>query len=128
MQYLPRLLAIGALSLTCASAVPAAAQDQGGGDDFFGDGLDLFEQGAELFLRGLMDEIGPQLEQLKPQFEGMADQIAPMITALLELVDEIDAYHAPEMLPNGDIILRRKDPSETQPAPLDPPSDGEIDI
>jgi hypothetical protein len=32
------------------------------------------------------------------------------------------------MLPNGDIILRRKTPDEMAPAPLDPPGEGEIDI
>ena len=126
MRTAPRL-ALFATAAFAAFAAPAAAQE-GNADDPIGEGLDLFQRGADLFLRGLMDEIAPQLEQLRPRIEGLGEEIGPMIAGLLELIDEIDAYHPPERLPNGDIILRRKDPAERGPRPSDPPADGEVDI
>ena len=116
------------------SAPPLAAQDgpaQDGpapeaGGDGLGEGLDLLGRGAESFLRGLMDEIGPELRRLEPELRGLAEGIGPMIAELVELIDQIDAYHPPERLPNGDIILRRKDPSEIEDLP--PPEEGQIDI
>lgn len=96
--------------------------------DTLRDGMDLMGRGAELFLRGLMDQIGPELERLGPELRGLAEGMGPMITELVNLIDEIDNYHPPERLPNGDIILRRKDPSEVERPPLDPPGEGEIDI
>ncbi len=44
--------------------------------------------------------------------------------ALLELegrLIDLQSYHAPEVLPNGDIIIRRK-------VPLDVPEAGETDL
>ena len=38
-------------------------------------------------------------------------------------VGDLSAYHAPEVLPNGDIIIRRKTPQETEPLP-----EGEIEL
>jgi len=49
------------------------------------------------------------------------------------MIGDIDAYHPPEMLPNGDIILRRKTPLERGPE-LGPESgpdaapEGQIDL
>lgn len=78
------------LLLSLALAGPAAAQEDGGGN--MSEGLDLLSEGTRLLLQGLMDELGPALEGLR---EGLSD---------------LDAYHPPEMLPNGDIIIRRKRP------------------
>ncbi len=58
------------------------------------EGLDLLSEGTRLLLEGLVDELGPALEGLR---EGLSD---------------LNAYHPPEMLPNGDIIIRRKTPLE----------------
>ena len=45
-----------------------------------------------------------------------------------ELVDDIDAYEAPEIMPNGDIIIRRKPDADPHPdAPVANP-DGSIDL
>lgn len=74
-----------------------------------------------MLLEGLMKEMEPAIEEL----EGFADQIEPrfrefwgeMGPALRDLMDEIEdwsAYHPPEILPNGDIILRKKTPQERQ--------------
>ncbi len=83
-------------------------------------GRSLMERGAELFLEGLRKEMSPALEDLR----GMADQFGPamrgfiseMGPAFAEMLDEVkdwSRYHPPEILPNGDIIMRRKaDPKD----------------
>ena len=38
-----------------------------------------------------------------------------MLRDLMTLMGEVDNYNAPEMLPNGDIIIRRKTPLENTP-------------
>lgn len=97
-------------------------------------GESLMEQGARLFFQGLMEEMEPALKEL----EGMADQVEPglrsfaenMGPALRDLLTEVEdwsAYHTPEVLPNGDIIIRRKTPQEELPQDRkDPPE--EIDL
>ena len=96
-----------AVSLT---ACPLAAQDQKGEN-----GSSLMERGAELFWKGLREEMAPSLQEL----EGLMSKIGPsrqsflaeMGPALAEIADKVEdwsRYEAPEILPNGDIIIRRK--------------------
>ncbi|MGI1663106.1 AAA+ family ATPase [Palleronia sp. KMU-117] len=83
------------------AAVPAAAQDSD-----IDEGRDLLSEGTRLLLRGLLAEMEPALRGLQGALR------------------DLDAYHAPEILPNGDIIIRRKTPEERAvPAP-DPTPDG----
>lgn len=112
-----------------ATSLPAGAQED--------DGKTLMERGAELFLEGLRQEMEPTLEDLR----GLADQIGPamqsflqeMGPALAELAGQVkdwSAYEAPEMLPNGDIIIRKK-PQPTEPEPptaQEPAPEGFTDI
>ena len=59
-------------------------------------------------------------------------QLTPMLESLREKVDDLSNYEAPEVLPNGDIIIRRKPdapapetgPEETPSAP----SEGQIEL
>ena len=109
-----------ALPLMAALAAPAAAQEEGD------EAPSLMERGVEMFMEGLRQEMGPALEDL----QGMAKEVGPALgeflgemgPALAEVLGEIDDlsnYQMPEMLPNGDIIIRRKTPldPETDPAP-----------
>jgi hypothetical protein len=48
----------------------------------------------------------------------LVDRVEPMAEKLRALVDDLDAYEAPEKMPNGDIIIRRKPDA----APTDPDS------
>ncbi len=57
-----------------------------------------------MLLEGLMQEIGPALKDLEGK------------------IDDLNAYYPPEVLPNGDIIIRRKVPLAV-PAP-----EGEVDL
>lgn len=56
--------------------------------------------------------------------QNFADKVAPMMERLQELIDDIDAYEAPEVLPNGDIIIRRKTPRD----PPDESEEGGVDL
>lgn len=39
---------------------------------------------------------------------GFAEKMSPMVEQLKDLVGDLDAFEPPEMLENGDIIIRRK--------------------
>lgn len=81
------------------------------------EGVNLLEEGTKLLLRGLMEEMGPALKDLR----GLADEMGPAMGELRDMIGDFTKYHAPEMLPNGDIIIRRKSPLEILP-------EGEIEI
>ena len=113
------------VTTACFLAFPALAQD--GPEE---DGFSLMEEGAKLFFKGIIQEMEPALEDLRGMAEdvgpGLKDfmlEMGPAMADLLSKIDDLNAYHAPEMLPNGDIIMRRKTPQE-----LNEEQDGEIDI
>ena len=88
-----------ALALTLS---PAVAQEAAPGDTE--EGLSLLEEGAGLLLRGLMQDIEPAMQDMAEAFA----QAEPMLRDLLGKMGDLTNYHAPEVLPNGDIIIRRK--------------------
>lgn len=90
-----------ALSLT---AMPLVAQDS---SDDISEGMDLMQQGTRLLMEGLMNELGPALSELEGK------------------ITNLQMYHAPEILPNGDIIIRRRVPEVPD---FDAPVEGEIDL
>ncbi|SFE91112.1 hypothetical protein SAMN04488523_11215 [Sulfitobacter brevis] len=78
-------------------------------------GLSLMERGARLFMEGILDEMEPALDgveglaqQMAPALRNFAKEMGPKLSEILEDVEDWNAYQAPEMLPNGDIIIRRK--------------------
>lgn len=89
------------------------------------EGFSLLEEGTKLILRGLMNEMEPALRDMGEDLESALTEMQPAMRELARLIGDIRNYHPPEMLPNGDIILRRK-------APLDPgepaPEGGPIDL
>lgn len=103
-------LATSALILLLATS-GAHAQDTTPSDNpELSEGVELLNRGFQLLLEGLANEIEPLADEWS---EGWAD--------LVEKFDDIQTYYPPEMLPNGDIIIRRR-------TPLDSPSSGETDI
>ncbi len=74
-------------------------------------------------LEGL-DELADGMRQL---FEGLSDEVVPLMEGLADRLKGLDAYHAPEVLLNGDIIIRRKTPLEQESDP-DSHDGGVIDI
>lgn len=85
------------------AAVPAFAQEA----EEEPQGRDLMAEALRLFMQGFMAEMEPTLEDLQG------------------FVEDLNAYHPPEVLPNGDIIIRRKTPLELE---AEDGEEGEIDL
>ena len=94
MQTLSLLLTLSLL------ATPAAAQDEETACARGG----LLSEGSRLILEGLADEMRPMMDE----------HVLPFIAELSELMDDVALYELPERLPNGDIIIRRRDPLEPE--------------
>ncbi len=97
-------------------------------------GLSLIEEGARMFFDGLMKEARPAMEGMKemaerlgPQLREFAEEMGPALAEILKDVEDLSVYEAPEKLPNGDIIIRRKPVEDTPPDLLLDP-DAEIEI
>ncbi|WP_299144681.1 hypothetical protein [uncultured Tateyamaria sp.] len=110
-------------------AAPAAAQDDATPDQ----GLSLMERGAQMLMEGLLREMEPALEDLQgmaedvgPALRDFAQQMGPALRGLLDDVQDWSVYEPPEMLDNGDIIIRRKPAPD--PAPVPSPPGAEIEI
>ncbi|MEX0327904.1 MAG: hypothetical protein AB3N07_04195 [Ruegeria sp.] len=119
-----RALMIFAVCAT--SALPAVAQDD--------DSKSLMERGAELFLEGLRQEMEPTFEDLRglaeqfgPAMQSFVQEMGPALADLATQVKDWSAYEAPEMLPNGDIIIRKK-PQQDEPDVEEPAPEGFTDI
>lgn len=112
----------------CLLAVPAMAQDAKPAPE--GNGFSLMEEGAKLVLRGLMTEMEPALDEMGKalsEMEPALRELGPKFQQLIALIDDFKNYDAPEMLPNGDIIIRRNSPLLPKPEFLPGPN-GEIDL
>ena len=107
--------------LLAALAAPLAAQTpespEGGADE----GLSLMERGAQMFMEGILREMEPALDDLQgladelgPALRGFATEMGPALRDLLEEIEDWSVYHPPEILDNGDIIIRRKTPTKTE--------------
>ncbi|MFT6675283.1 MAG: hypothetical protein ACJAVM_001472 [Sulfitobacter sp.] len=92
-------------------------------------GLSLMERGAQLFMEGILKEMEPAIdefsglaEQMGPALKNFADEMGPKLADLLDQVEDWSVYQAPEILPNGDIIIRRKPdhPLEKPDTPTEP--------
>lgn len=81
----PLRLTIPALALALVLAGPAQAQSR-------------CAEGEEC---GVMDRLGELLNRLDPWFSDLA-----------EMLGDLSGWHAPEILPNGDILIRRRQPTE----------------
>lgn len=68
------------------------------------------------------EELKSFSERAQDMLRRFTDELAPMVERLQSLIDDISAYEAPEMLPNGDIIIRRK--PEAPPASPPQAEDG----
>ncbi|MBL4768827.1 MAG: hypothetical protein JKY94_14145 [Rhodobacteraceae bacterium] len=101
---------------------PATAQDN--------DTPSLMQRGAEMFFEGLRLEMAPALDDLQdlaeqagPSLLNFMTEMGPAFTDLLDQVEDWSRYSAPEILPNGDIIIRRKLGTAPEES-----TEGEIDI
>jgi hypothetical protein len=60
-------------------------------------------------------------ESLLEQLERLTKPLVPMLRDLGKRMEELPNYYPPEVLPNGDIIIRRKPDPETPDAPKPEP-------
>lgn len=116
-----------ALAVSAALAAPVLAPTLAQAEE---DGMSLMEQGAQMFLRGLTAELEPALnefrdlaQEMEPAIRGFATEMGPRIMELMTLVDDLKHYSPPEMLGNGDIIIRRRADAPPYTPPKDPPID-----
>ncbi|MEW2917637.1 hypothetical protein AB1A64_11240 [Ruegeria sp. ANG10] len=120
------LIAICALSV--ALTLPAQAEED--------TGKSLMEQGAELFFEGLRKEMEPALEDLQglvsqfgPAMQSFFEEMGPALAELAGEIEDWSAYEAPEILPNGDIIIRKKPEDQPEePEQIKEKSDGATEI
>lgn len=94
--------AAGALALALVlSAPPLAAQEDSPRtpNPDLAEGAELLSEGFRKLFRGLVGELEPAGEAAE---QGWND--------LIDWLGDLSAYEAPERLPNGDIVIRRKEP------------------
>lgn len=73
-------------------------------------------------LRGFMTEVEPQMRDLERGLEALE----PELQGFLDRMRDMTRYHPPEVLPNGDILIRRReadDLPEHAPDEQDVPDD-----
>ncbi len=127
-----QIFALTALTLTLALPVAAEVDDPKEVDE----GFSLMEEGAKMLLRGLMSEMEPAIEELKDMGDEMSEamskfttEMGPALAEMMTRIDDMRNYDTPEMLPNGDIIIRRKEgaPVYTPEDDVDPET-GEVEL
>ncbi len=96
MKRILTLIVAGSLALPALADTPAPQPD-----NELSRGAEMLSDGAKLLLRGLLAESA----------EGWGQ--------LTDWLDDLSQYEAPEMLPNGDILIRRK-------LPIAPPAETEL--
>ncbi|WP_309664411.1 AAA+ family ATPase [Tabrizicola sp.] len=112
----------------CLIAAPVLAEDVKPVPD--GEGFSLMQEGAKLVLRGLMTEMEPTLDEMGKalsEMEPALRELGPKFQQLIAMIDNFKNYDAPEMLPNGDIIIRRNAPLLPKPDFLPGPN-GEVEL
>lgn len=109
MRQILRPLCPVILAAVFAAPLPLAAEAPKG------DGRDLMERGLELFFDGLRGEMDPVLKDLEafiagagPALQSFVEEMGPALRKLMEDVQDWSVYEPPVVLPNGDILIRRK--------------------
>ena len=92
------------------------------------EGFSLLGEGVRLLFRGLMDEAEPMMDDMGQALQ----ELQPAARELLTMIGDLRHYEAPERLPNGDILIRRKadaPPLEPLPETAEPEApSGEIEL
>lgn len=110
-----------ALALSLAVPLPVQAQETAPAPE---EGPSLMERGLSLFFEGFTQEMEPALDEMAQLLEQLGPTVAPAMEQLLALVDDMTNYEMPEMLENGDILIRRKPDAPV----VQPPPEGTVDL
>ena len=73
------------------------------------------------------DEPEPLTRGIEQMLQDLFSEIEPSLRQLRETIGNLDDYEAPEMLPNGDIIIRRKTPLDPELEQPEEPAEPEIE-
>ena len=88
----------------------------------------VMERGMRLFMEGLLQEMEPalrDLDDLAREAQPLLERLEGDLGAALEGLEGLaGTYHPPEVLPNGDILIRRKEPLPE----VDRNADGSVDL
>lgn len=95
-------------------AAPALAEEPAATPE---EGFSLLREGARVLMENFFSEMEPALNDMQDGLGEALRQMEPMMRDLGAMMGELQNYHAPEKLPNGDIIIRRKSPAEIAAEP-----------
>ncbi len=77
--------------------------------------LSMMERGAQMFFDGMMQHMAPTLEGLSdlsdkmgPALRSFAIEMGPALGDILSKVEDWSVYEQPKIMPNGDIVIKRK--------------------
>lgn len=114
-------LAVSALALHLVAAPAQTSADTDPSDDI---GVPSVLERLDSFLRGFLAEVEPQLRDLEQGLTALEPELQRFLSELRGMTQ----YHAPEFLPNGDILIRRRHPDEADDdVPDAPATDPEVD-
>jgi hypothetical protein len=114
------------LSIALLAPLPLVAQETAPADPptTEEEGPSLMERGLSLFFEGFTQEMEPALDEMAKALDQLGPTIAPALEKLMAMVDDMTNYEMPEMLENGDIIIRRKPDAP----PVEPKPDAGVDL
>lgn len=107
--------ALVATAILASAAMPALATDpapRAGDPETLNRQLDEMKKTFDQFWGDVMETMEPTLERLVRTFEA------------LERIDDLKHYEDPEVLENGDIIMRRREDAPPLPPPGVDPEEG----
>jgi len=123
-RYLSRMKQTFALAAVLASLASAPVAETAGTTSPETDrGMSLIEEGAKILLDQFFKQAEPAMKDMQEGLAQLMKDYGPMLRDLAAMAGDLHNYHAPEKLPNGDIILRRKTPAE-----LSEPTGPQIDL
>lgn len=113
--------------IACLIALPASAQEpapQPAPEEEGTPLLPFLERFGQDMMRQFQEEIAPDLErmmeELGPEMERLMAEMLPRLQELGETLGGLTEYELPEVLPNGDIIIRRKQDAPPLPEDFNP--------
>ena len=119
--HITALILMLAVPLPVVLSGPAFAQEAAEEE-----GFDLMQEGAKLLFRGLMAEMEPAITEMGKALQ----EVEPAMKELLSLIDDLRNYDSPRILPNGDILIPRRETAPALPEGLfpEPGTNGEIEL
>lgn len=116
-------IALLCLALALSPATLAAQETPSEGDSLMKRGFDMFLEGLEEEMGEVFRDLQDQAGSAAPALRDFFTRMGPALADLMEQVEDWSRYEPPVMLPNGDILIRRKPDPAPEPAPDAPPSD-----